>query len=239
MPGIYCMTPQETQQRKSITPKNDLVSNQSDRTESKATQGVSSKLRNTDNGSQSYFEIDPSKLIIKSEYQQMVAKIDDSVYETLKESIRRNGQLKPVTCNKALVVLDGHHRYRACKELGMAVKYESREFPNDIEEKRFIINANIPTRRPNDYQLWEMVMPLVELESEAAKIRRTRKPGRDSDQLAHFGANKPSHTGGKTSDKIASWTGLSTRQVERILSIMQKGNPELNAEARSGQKTVG
>ena len=59
------------------------------------------------------------KLIIKSEYAGLVPALSSQEYQSLKRSIKENGQYVPIIINSNNIILDGHHRFRICKELGI------------------------------------------------------------------------------------------------------------------------
>jgi ParB-like chromosome segregation protein Spo0J len=40
-----------------------------------------------------------------------------------------------IAVNKVNILLDGHHRYRACQALGIEPKIEVKEFANPLDEK--------------------------------------------------------------------------------------------------------
>jgi len=205
-----------------------------------------STTKNTEHSSK-YLVIDPSKLKIDQKYRSMVPSISEIQYKTLKESISAEGQIKPIICNSSFVILDGHNRVRACKELGLFVKCEVLEILDESEELKLVLVTNIPTRRLNDYQLVEMVLPLVELEKEAAKKRQINvlKSARDKQaSLPPNGGNSPASLiseaeRGRTSERIAALLGLKTRQVEKIFQIMRRGSPELKEAVQSGRKEIG
>ncbi len=46
------------------------------------------------------------------------------------------GQHYPIIVNEDLEVLDGHHRYRACTELGIEPDFEVRKFDDKLLEKK-------------------------------------------------------------------------------------------------------
>ena len=54
-----------------------------------------------------------------------------------KRDIKEHGLLVAVIVNQEGVLLDGHHRLRACKELGIECRYEIKRFDSDdrLEEK--------------------------------------------------------------------------------------------------------
>lgn len=49
-------------------------------------------------------------------------KINKNHVKTLMESIKKDGQVHPITVNEHGMIVEGHHRWEACKELGIKVK---------------------------------------------------------------------------------------------------------------------
>jgi ParB-like chromosome segregation protein Spo0J len=56
-------------------------------------------------------------ITVNQEYARLVPKLSKEEYESLKESIKQNGLWVPIIVNSQGVILDGHHRYKACQEL--------------------------------------------------------------------------------------------------------------------------
>ena len=73
---------------------------------------------------------------LNEEYTQLAPSLSERVYESLKESIKSNGLHYAIVINKDNVLLDGHHRYRACKELNIQPKLQVKEFADELEEKK-------------------------------------------------------------------------------------------------------
>ena len=65
------------------------------------------------------------------EYEKLVFPMSSDEYNTLKESIKQDGLWIPIICNAEGVILDGHHRFRACIELKIKTKAIVREFENN------------------------------------------------------------------------------------------------------------
>ena len=61
-------------------------------------------------------------LSVNEEYDKLVPLLSSEEYESLKESIKENGLWLPILCNSEGIILDGHHRFRACIELGIKTK---------------------------------------------------------------------------------------------------------------------
>jgi hypothetical protein len=70
-----------------------------------------------------------TKVLEKKEYVTLIPPISTTDYERLKKSIaKEGGLLMPIILNQDNVVLDGHHRMRACKELGFPVIHNVKDF---------------------------------------------------------------------------------------------------------------
>jgi tetratricopeptide (TPR) repeat protein len=85
-------------------------------------------------------EVKTIKLKINKEYSEMLDSLPKQEYEALKQSIKHNGQEEEIVVNKEGEIIDGHHRYRCCLELGIEPKFGlENEFENSEHEKAFIV----------------------------------------------------------------------------------------------------
>ena len=95
-------------------------------------------------------KLDPkSKIIIIDEYRALVPTQSDQEYQSLKQSIKENGfwESHPIVINSQGIILDGHHRHRACQELGIEPRVTIMKFENMPQEKLFVIDSNERGRR--------------------------------------------------------------------------------------------
>jgi ParB-like chromosome segregation protein Spo0J len=113
-------------------------------------------------------------LHLNSEYDKLLPRMSDEEYSQLRASIKAEGQHYPIIVNEDLEVLDGHHRFRACTELGVEPDFEVRKFENKLMEKKFVIEANLRRRHLNNFQLVELAVPLLEIERALAKKRQVK-----------------------------------------------------------------
>jgi ParB-like chromosome segregation protein Spo0J len=90
-------------------------------------------------------------------------------YESLKESIKKNGLYMPLIVNLNRVLLDGHHRYKACQELNIKSRLEVKTFNDPIYEKLFVVHANLKRRQLTDAQKVELGDALKPIYEEIAK----------------------------------------------------------------------
>jgi ParB-like chromosome segregation protein Spo0J len=64
-------------------------------------------------------EISEIPISINPEYEKAVPKLSKNEFEELISSIKEKGLWDPIITNDKGVILDGHHRWRACKLLGI------------------------------------------------------------------------------------------------------------------------
>ena len=121
---------------------------------------------------------------INPEYSKLVNLLSNTEYESLKNSIKEDGLYYPIVINSKGEILDGHNRYKICKELEIIpIKYEIKSFNNTIEEKRFVIDINLKRRQLNDFQKAELAYKLEDLYKEQSMLRQLSKLKNVKDKL--------------------------------------------------------
>ena len=115
--------------------------------------------------------IAPKPLTVKDEYASLVPQISEEEYQTIIQSIKDNGQWVPIITNPQLIILDGHTRFRACKELGLVPRIMIRKFEDPLLEKQFIIQINRNRRHLTSFQRIELECKYSKIQSELAKKR--------------------------------------------------------------------
>lgn len=61
--------------------------------------------------------------------------------------------------NSQGVILDGHHRYKACQELGIKKpKTVVMDFPDKSQEQMFVVDSNLQRRHLNKFQRTELAL---------------------------------------------------------------------------------
>lgn len=103
-------------------------------------------------------------------YKDIVFRLTDDQYGALKESIAENGLYHPVVINTNGDILDGHHRYKACTELGIPPEFEVKIFDHDVEERIFVKAANLSRRHMSNIQRAELALALKPDYAEKAKL---------------------------------------------------------------------
>ena len=97
------------------------------------------------------------QLKINPEYQKLVPEMSKQDFETLKSDIKEKGQFFPIIVTSKGVILDGHHRYKVCQELGIKCIFVVKDFENELQEKLFVIDSNLKRRHLNSFQKTELL----------------------------------------------------------------------------------
>ena len=88
---------------------------------------------------------------INPEYESLVVALSEEQYENLKQSIKKEGYWPkgyPIVVNSQGVILDGHNRFKVCRELQVDISRHIviREFHDELLEQLFVTNANLKRR---------------------------------------------------------------------------------------------
>jgi hypothetical protein len=178
-------------------------------------------------------------LRLNLEYERLLPKMSDEEFTELKASIDREGQHYPIIVNENLEVLDGHHRFRACIDLGIEPDFEVRKFEDKMIEKKFVIEANLRRRHLNNFQLVELAVPLLEIEKALTKKRLL--PGEDNggnSQLRLSSNDMDPKFKERATEVVAKKAGVSTRTLERGKKILEKASEEDKQKLREGKTSI-
>lgn len=92
----------------------------------------------------------------------LVPKMSAEAYDELRRDIEKHGQIEPITVI-GNVIIDGRHRYRACRELGITCKMRQFE-GTDVES--FVISTNLARRHLSTSQKTWLIKRLLALHPE-------------------------------------------------------------------------
>ena len=97
------------------------------------------------------------------------------------ESVRTSGIIEPIICNQNKVVISGHQRLRACKELGIdEVLVDTRIYDDEQKELKDLIETNIRQRG--------------DINSSGLKLGRIIKTLEEANEIKHGGDRKSNPT---------------------------------------------
>ncbi|HJT82888.1 MAG TPA: DNA methyltransferase [Nitrososphaeraceae archaeon] len=187
---------------------------------------------------------------INPEHSKLVNLLSNSEYESLKNSIKEDGLHYPIVINSKGEILDGHHRYKICKELDIIpIKYEIKHFDNIIEEKRFVIDINLKRRQLNDFQKAELAYKLEDLYKQQARLRQLLKLKNVKDKIESSSwstDHNDSHnrnpmledTKGKTIEVISKKNDISPKTYQRARTIIENATEEVKEKLRANKTTI-
>jgi len=174
------------------------------------------------------------ELKINPDIERFIQPLNEAQFETLKRGIQKDGLLSPIEVMFDGTIIDGHHRYRACKELKIKPEIRIVEKIKTVEEAiDYTYKVNIIRRHMNPYQIVEWAQrKLLREEQEKAKYRQT--------ELAKEQRPLPSKEGkGETAEIVAKEVGLGRATLERGLKVIEKASEETKEKLRKGELAIG
>src|SRR6188472_2349551 len=166
------------------------------------------------------------------EYASLVPELSKEEYESLKQSIKENGLWFPIVVNKDGVILDGHHRYKACQELGIKIEpykmVRKEDFPDKPHEKMFVIDCNLTRRQLNNFQRTELALKSKPILEEIVKQNESQG-GKGDRNLTPLG---------RVDEQIGQRAGVSRDTVRKVEKIAEKASEEVKQSLRAGQMSI-
>jgi hypothetical protein len=155
--------------------------------------------------------------------------MSDAEYQALKEDIQENGQHVPIWTYQDQII-DGRHRYRACRELGVPPKYQ--EWDGSGSLVAFVWSLNVPFRQLSESQLAMAAARAKPMFEEEARQRM--RAGKPADPPLHEEEGRK----GEAADFAARMVGGSRDMVYKAQAVLKKGIPELQRAVDADQVSV-
>lgn len=174
---------------------------------------------------------------VDEEYLKLVPRLSKHQMQSLKMSIKEEGQLVPITVNQEGKILDGHTRYEICQELNLKPKFVIQEFENPLEEKMFVITSNLKRRQLNMFQTYELLeeqRKQMQYESQSLRSKKlwaTRKGNKSPEPLEEKYTSS-------TDYRFSQMTGLGVGTIEACAYIKKHGTERLLEQVRNGTVSV-
>jgi len=169
---------------------------------------------------------------IDPEFQNLIPALTPEEFSQLKENILSEGVRDPLVCwrNGDLTLLDGHNRYRICKENEIHFNIIERDLKNREEAKTWIIKNQFGRRNLNKYQRSVLALQLEDIFREKAKEKQAEagknKLCQKSDKAVH------------TKRELAKTASVSHDTIAKVKVIQEKANDEQKQKLQEGQESV-
>ena len=161
------------------------------------------------------------KLKIKNEYANLISPLSDEDYKNLESSIVKDGLIYPLIVNIEDIILDGHHRYKICKEHGITeIETIRKYFTDELDEREFVITCNLNRRHLTTAQRAELGVKLLEIEDQKAKRRQLA--GLKQYDTVRDNCPERNEDEGKARDLAGEKVGVSGKTVKRAQRIMDE-----------------
>jgi ParB-like chromosome segregation protein Spo0J len=180
------------------------------------------------------------KIHINPEYEKLVPEIPEQEFAAIKADINEKGQLVPITVNDQGIILDGHHRYRACQELGIECEFVEKNFNNGLLEKLFIIDANLKRRHLNSFQRIELALKEKPILEEIARLNSEANLKQNYIKNYYY-SKAPSVrnlTVGRVDDQIGKKSGSSRDTVRKVQTLLERAPEGLKEKLEIGKITI-
>ena len=173
-----------------------------------------------------------SELKENNTFSELVPEMTTQEYDDLVNSIKDQGVRQPIHILSDKTVLDGRHRVRACKEIGIKeIQALSHELKED-EAIRFVTDTAVERRNLTSAQKIDIVLRSEELIRELEDEARHRM---NSGAKLTPGSKEPRV--GKVNERIGEMTGTSKATVTRMKRVKRE-SPELYDDVIKGEKSI-
>lgn len=177
----------------------------------------------------------------------------EKVDEELLDSIREKGQLEPIIIGTDSIIISGHRRWFALKEINKELKIKDEEeryaicvvkhFESELDEKEAIVEAN-RQREKTPLQIYQEVKLLQHVYAERARQRQIAPLQKGPVELNSVQREGMKNESGRTSEILAKKTGVKRDKLLKIIHIgeaYETGDKDKIVavnELNSGESTV-
>lgn len=163
------------------------------------------------------------------EYATMFPPMLPSEYNDLKLDIAKNGLLVPIYLADGQIV-DGRHRYRACRELGIEPKFENWDGKGSLAH--FVIALNLNRRHLTTSQKANVAVKMLPMFEKEAKERQLAGVKLSDAELEELDKNERTSAG-----QVARVLGISGRSVATAKKLAEIA-PDLSDAVSEGKMSL-
>lgn len=171
------------------------------------------------------------ELKINEKFRSVAPPLSENEMRLLREDILANGCRDPLIV-WAGVIVDGHHRYKVCRENNIPFLVMEMEFKDENEALVWIAKNQLGRRNLNSFQRCELVLPL-----KSALIVEAEKRRRNS--ISRY--RKCGETNGPgidTRDILSEMAGVSHGLLRQVKIILDEADEDTKEKLRRGEIRV-
>ena len=168
-------------------------------------------------------------LFIDKEFEALIPPLTEEEFSGLKESVLNEG------CRDAIVVwngtiVDGHNRYRICKENSIPFTVEEKDFESRDDAIIWIIKNQFGRRNLPAYERARLALRLKPVIAEKAKERQGTRT--DLHNIV------PNSAQSRTRDELARSAGVGHDTIAKVEKIEAFAPEEVKEQLRSGEMSI-
>ena len=173
------------------------------------------------------------ELTINASLENVMPPLQEMELKLLEDSLLSEGCRDPLVVWNGVIV-DGHNRYRICRENEIPFSYVEMEFKEESSAKLWIIRNQLARRNVPDFVRCELVLPLEnELKAEA-KARQGQR-----NDLKNISVNLPKSERNKsTRENLAEMAGVSEKTFDKAKKIINGADEETKEKLRNGDLSI-
>ena len=180
------------------------------------------------------YKIDPE---LKAELDKYLPPLPEEKFQKLKAKIAKDGydEAKPIAIweERPNTIVDGHHRYRACCELGIEPVVVEKSFKAIDDAVLYAIDGYLTGRELTNAQKVIAVEHAMSIE-ERIRLKTEAKENQVRKSVPTEGVVTK-----EVAQKIADKAGVGVTRVYEVHAVEKKGVPEVNEMIKSGALGVG
>lgn len=177
-----------------------------------------------------------SFLKVKQEYLELVPRAKRSDYQSLKNSIKENGQQVAIICNQDGIILDGHTRFQVCEELRIKPKFIIKQFNDSEKEREFVVTANLARRHLTLFERAEICFNFYK------KLRDNRyERSAENNHKTRSGLQEkrdPTDHSNRLLPKFASMIGTTASVAHQIVFCIEHADEQTKQLLRTEKRTA-
>lgn len=159
--------------------------------------------------------------------------LDTTEYQMLEDSIIKEGCTDPLIVWDGTIV-DGHNRYRICREHEIPFAIEERSFDNENDALMWMLTRQLGRRNLTSYHKGELALKYEPMIAEAAEKRMLA--GVKIDPMSNLTEGTPRER--TTRHKLAEISNVSDGSMRKIKAIAERGDEETKEKLRRGDISI-
>lgn len=173
------------------------------------------------------------ELKISESLEHVMPPLQEVELNLLIQSLLAEGCRDPLVVWNGMII-DGHNRYRLCRENNIPFTYIEMDFEDEEAAKKWIIRNQLARRNVPDFVRCELVLPLEEeLKAEAKKRQGQRNDIRNiPPNLAGSSDQKDSR------DELAGFAGVSHGTLSKAKKLIAEADDETKEKLRNGEVSI-